>query len=98
MLVVHVESCTDCRGFDFHDGSHNGRSPNERAREEFPVVIPLATQQYLLLQRNLVYTGITRGKKLVVVVGQRKALAIAVRNNKTEQRFSGLLARLLVPS
>ena len=62
---------------------------------EFPaVVIPLATQQYLLLQRNLVYTGITRGKKLVVVVGQRKALAIAVRNNRTEQRFSGLLARL----
>jgi len=62
---------------------------------EFPaVVIPLATQQYLLLQRNLVYTGITRGKKLVVVVGQRKALAIAVRNNKTEQRFSGLLERL----
>jgi exodeoxyribonuclease V alpha subunit len=65
---------------------------------EFPaVVIPLATQQYLLLQRNLVYTGITRGKKLVVVVGQRKALAIAVRNNKTEQRFSGLLARLKAP-
>ena len=43
--------------------------------------------QYLLLQRNLVYTGITRGKELVVVVGQFKAL-------KTEQRFSGLLARL----
>jgi exodeoxyribonuclease V alpha subunit len=64
---------------------------------EFPsVVIPLATQQYLLLQRNLVYTGITRGKRLVVVVGQRKALAIAVRNNKTEQRFSGLLARLKI--
>jgi exodeoxyribonuclease V alpha subunit len=47
-----------------------------------------------LLQRNLVYTGITRVKKLVVVVGQRKALAIAVSNNRTEQRFSGLLARL----
>jgi exodeoxyribonuclease V alpha subunit len=62
---------------------------------EFPaVVIPLATQQYLLLQRNLVYTGITRGKKLVVVIGQRKALAIAVRNNRTESRFSGLLHRL----
>lgn len=62
---------------------------------EFPaVVIPLATQHYLLLQRNLVYTGITRGKKLVVLIGQRKALAMAVRNNKTEQRFSGLLARL----
>ena len=66
---------------------------------EFPaVVIPLATQQYLLLQRNLVYTGITRGKKRVVVVGQRKALAIAVRNNKTEQRFSGLLTRLKTPA
>jgi exodeoxyribonuclease V alpha subunit len=62
---------------------------------EFPaVVIPLATQHYLLLQRNLVYTGVTRGKKLVVLIGQRKALAIAVNNNKTEQRFSGLLARL----
>jgi exodeoxyribonuclease V alpha subunit len=62
---------------------------------EFPVVvIPLAMQQYLLLQRNLVYTGITRGKKLVVLVGQKKALAMAVRNNRTEQRFSGLLARL----
>jgi len=47
----------------------------------------LVTQQYLLLQRSLVYTGVTRGKKLVVVVGQRKALAIAVRNNRTEQRF-----------
>jgi exodeoxyribonuclease V alpha subunit len=63
---------------------------------EFPaVVIPLAMQQYLLLQRNLVYTGITRGRKLVVLIGQRKALATAVRNNRTERRFSGLLARLI---
>jgi exodeoxyribonuclease V alpha subunit len=62
---------------------------------EFPaVVIPLATQHYVLLQRNLVYTGVTRGKQLVVLVGQRKALEIAVRNNRTQQRFSGLLARL----
>jgi exodeoxyribonuclease V alpha subunit len=62
---------------------------------EFPVVVtPLAMQHYMLLQRNLVYTGITRGKKLVVLIGQRKALAMAVRNNKTENRFSGLLARL----
>ena len=57
-------------------------------------MIPLATQHFLLLQRNLVYTGVTRGKKLVVLVGQRKALAMAVKNNKTEQRFSGLLSRL----
>jgi exodeoxyribonuclease V alpha subunit len=66
---------------------------------EFPVVVtPLAMQQYMLLQRNLVYTGITRGKKLVVLIGQRKALAIAVKNNRTENRFSGLLARLLSQS
>jgi exodeoxyribonuclease V alpha subunit len=62
---------------------------------EFPaVVIPLATQHYMLLQRNLVYTGITRGKKLVVLIGQPKALQMAVRNSRSEQRFSGLLNRL----
>ncbi len=62
---------------------------------EFPaVVIPLATQHYLLLQRNLVYTGVTRGKQLVVLIGQPKALAMAVRNNRTDERFTGLLARL----
>ncbi len=62
---------------------------------EFPVLVtPLATQLYLLLQRNLVYTGVTRGKRLVVLVGQRKALAVAVSNNKTQQRSFGLLARL----
>ena len=62
---------------------------------EFPaVVVPLATQHYMLLQRNLVYTGITRGKKLVVLIGQSKALQMAVRNNRSEQRFSGLLERL----
>ncbi len=62
---------------------------------EFPVVvIPLAMQQYLLLQRNLLYTGLTRGRKLVVLVGQKKALAIAVHNHRTAERYSGLLARL----
>ena len=62
---------------------------------EFPaVVIPLATQQYLLLQRNLIYTGVTRARKLVVLIGQARALELAVRNNRTEQRFSALLARL----
>jgi exodeoxyribonuclease V alpha subunit len=62
---------------------------------EFPaVILPLATQHYLLLQRNLLYTGVTRGKQLVVIVGQQKAVAMAVRNNRTEQRYSGLLHRL----
>ncbi len=62
---------------------------------EFPaVVIPLAMQHFLLLQRNLLYTGITRGKKLVVVAGQRKALATALRQNDTRKRHGGLFARL----
>jgi len=59
------------------------------------VVIPLAMQQYMLLQRNLVYTSITRGKTLVVLIGQRKALAKAAKTNRTENRFPGLLARLI---
>ena len=62
---------------------------------EFPaVVIPLATQQFMLLQRNLIYTGVTRAKRLVVLIGQAKALSLAVHNNRTQKRFSGLLARL----
>ena len=62
---------------------------------EFPaVVIPLATQHYMLLQRNLIYTGITRGKRLVVLIGQKKALGIAVRNDRPQRRYSGLLASL----
>jgi exodeoxyribonuclease V alpha subunit len=62
---------------------------------EFPaVVIPLAMQQYLLLQRNLLYTGVTRGRQLVVLIGQRQALATAVRNHQTDRRYSGLLERL----
>jgi exodeoxyribonuclease V alpha subunit len=62
---------------------------------EYPaVVIPILTQHYLLLQRNLLYTGITRGKKLVVLVGTRKALSIAVHNNKTQLRYTLLKERL----
>jgi exodeoxyribonuclease V alpha subunit len=62
---------------------------------EYPaVVIPLLTQHYVLLQKNLIYTAVTRGKKLVVIVGTRKALAIGVKNNKTEQRFTNLRHRL----
>lgn len=62
---------------------------------EFPVVIlPVAMQHFLLLQRNLVYTGLTRGKKMVVILGEKKALGLAVRNGQTNTRHSGLLARL----
>ena len=58
---------------------------------EYPaVVIPLTTQHYAMLARNLLYTAITRGKKLVVLVGQRKALAIAVKNYGLRRRWSKL--------
>ena len=62
---------------------------------EFPVVvIPVAMQHYMLLQRNLIYTGITRAKRLLVIVGQKKALGIAVRNEQSRKRYSGLLSSL----
>jgi exodeoxyribonuclease V alpha subunit len=62
---------------------------------EYPVVIiPIVTQHYILLQRNLIYTAVTRGKKLVVIVGSRKAMAIGVNNNKTRQRYTRLKYRL----
>jgi exodeoxyribonuclease V alpha subunit len=58
---------------------------------EYPaVVIPILTQHYAMLQRNLIYTGITRGKRLVVLVGQRKAIAIAVRNVSGRRRWTKL--------
>jgi exodeoxyribonuclease V alpha subunit len=61
---------------------------------EYPaVVIPIMTQHYPMLQRNLVYTGITRGKRLVVLVGMKKAIAIAVRNVSGRRRWSKLEAR-----
>jgi exodeoxyribonuclease V alpha subunit len=62
---------------------------------EYPaVVIPLSTQHYMMLERNLVYTGITRGKRLVVLVGQKRALAMAVKGRDVERRWSKLQERL----
>jgi exodeoxyribonuclease V alpha subunit len=62
---------------------------------EFPaVVVPLMTQHYLMLQRNLLYTAVTRARQLVVLVGQRRAIGIAVRNNRVAERHSGLRVRL----
>ncbi|WP_420628789.1 ATP-dependent RecD-like DNA helicase [Candidatus Leptofilum sp.] len=62
---------------------------------EYPcVVIPVATQHYLMLQRNLLYTAVTRAKKLVILVGTRKAIRIAVQNDKTTQRHTALDWRL----
>jgi exodeoxyribonuclease V alpha subunit len=63
---------------------------------EYPaVVIPMSTQHYAMLARNLLYTGVTRGKQLVVLVGQRKALAIAVRNHSSGRRWTKLREHLI---
>ena len=62
---------------------------------EFPaVIIPLASEQYILLQRNLIYTGLTRGKKLVIFTGEMKALEMAIRNQESNRRWTGLKWRL----
>jgi len=62
---------------------------------EYPaVVIPVLTQHYILLQRNLIYTAVTRGRNLVVMVGTRKAFAMGVNNDKTQKRFTYLKHRL----
>ncbi len=58
---------------------------------EYPVVvIPVSTQHFMMLKRNLIYTGITRGKRLVVLVGQKRALAMAVKGKQTQRRWSKL--------
>ncbi|MDX1584106.1 MAG: ATP-dependent RecD-like DNA helicase [Thermoanaerobaculia bacterium] len=62
------------------------------------VVIPLSTQHYVMLQRNLVYTAVTRGRELVVIVGQKRALGQAVRSEKGKTRWGRLLERLRVGS
>ena len=62
---------------------------------EYPaVVIPVTTQHYLLLQRNLIYTAVTRAKQLVVLVGTQRALAMAVKNNASQKRYTRLAHRM----
>ena len=62
---------------------------------EFPVVVmPVVTQHYMMLQRNLLYTAITRARKLCVLTGSQHAISMAVRNNKVAQRFTALEWRL----
>jgi len=63
---------------------------------EYPaVILPIMTQHFVLLQRNLLYTAITRGKKLVILIGTKKALAIALKNDTPKKRLSGLAFRLM---
>ena len=61
-----------------------------KARSIPAVVIPVLSQHYVMLQRNLLYTGVTRGKRLVVLVGRKKAVAMAVRNVSGRRRWTKL--------
>jgi exodeoxyribonuclease V alpha subunit len=62
---------------------------------EYPVVVmPVLMTHYVMLQRNLVYTGITRAKRLLVVIGSKKALALAIRNNSVMKRNTRLASRI----
>jgi exodeoxyribonuclease V alpha subunit len=72
-----------------------GVSVHKSQGSEYPVVVlPVLTAHYIMLQRNLLYTALTRARRLCVLVGSRKALAIAVRNNQIQTRHSGLCRRL----
>nr|MBN1228749.1 ATP-dependent RecD-like DNA helicase [Anaerolineae bacterium] len=63
---------------------------------EYPVIVmPIVTQHYMLLQRNLLYTAVTRAKELVILVGSKRAIAIAVKNNEVSKRYTALERRLL---
>jgi len=65
---------------------------------EYPaVVVPVSTQHFVMLHRNLIYTAITRGKRLVVLVGSKRALQMAVRNVRDQTRHTGLADRLRPP-
>ena len=70
-------------------------SHKSQGSEFAAVVVPVAMQHYMLLERNLIYTGITRARKFLVVVGQKKALGMAVRNDQSRKRYSGLLDSMM---
>jgi len=59
------------------------------------IILPILTQHYMLLQRNLIYTGVTRGRKLVVIIGTQRALAVGIKNDKTQRRYTHLRYRLI---
>ena len=58
--------------------------------------MPVMTQHFIMLQRNLIYTGMTRAKKLLIMIGTRRALGMALRNDRPSQRETGLTLRLIL--
>lgn len=97
--IVHVRFDDQIKNYEVHELDELSLayaiSIHKSQGSEFPiVVIPIATEHYTLLARNLLYTALTRGKKLVVLIGQKKAIGIAVSNNKEAQRLTKLKERL----
>ena len=104
--MVEVEAGSITVGFDDRHVRYEGSELDELALayavsvhkaqgSEFPaVVVPVLMQHYPLLQRNLIYTAVTRGKQLVVIVGTHKALALALKKTETGDRYTGLRRRL----
>lgn len=98
MKVRIEDSLIDYAWLEVHELVHAyAISVHKSQGAEYPVVVmPVMTQHYVMLQRNLLYTAITRAKKMVVLVGTRKAIAIAVRNDEVTQRYSALDWRLMM--
>lgn len=106
LISIDLEEQTLLINFEGHAVAYDWLEADELAHafavsvhksqgSEYPaVVLPMLTQHYLMLQRNLLYTAITRAKKLCVLVGTRKAIAMAVKNATVAERYSGLEARL----
>jgi exodeoxyribonuclease V alpha subunit len=96
-IVVDFDGRTIAYALDELDALVHGYalSIHKSQGSEYPaVVIPVTTQHWMMLQRNLLYTGITRGKKLVVLIGTKKALGIAVRSDETKLRWTWLGRRI----
>ncbi len=106
LVAIDEEEETVCCRFDERTVEHRFSSLDELALayacsihksqgSEYPaVVVPLHTQHYVMLERNLLYTALTRAKRLVVLVGDPKALALAVKNRRTRLRYTRLASRL----
>lgn len=97
--VVTVQFCDHCVEYEYNDldqivPAYCISIHKSQGSEFDAVVIPVVTQHFVMLQRNLFYTALTRAKKLCVLVGTLNAFSIAVNNNKALQRYSGLSERL----
>jgi exodeoxyribonuclease V alpha subunit len=97
--ALHVRIDDRLVSYDWSEADELGLayaiSVHKAQGSEYPVVVvPIMTTHFVMLARNLIYTAITRAKRLVVLVGTRRAIAIAVRNNKIAERNSGLSTRI----